>query len=115
MTDPLAWRRNARCASYQTEPGEKWPWDTDRLRGKRAVSIMANREEIAKGICSGCPVRDRCLTEGLMNDVSTDMPDGIWGGKTPEERVPMIGKRIKWISGMRRLAVPGQEGRKKRA
>ena len=58
-------------------------------------------------------MRDRCLTEGLMNDVTTDMPDGIWGGATPEERAPLIGKRIKWISGMRRLTDPGTPVRKR--
>jgi len=103
------WMNEGSCRSYVPATGSPWPWDTDHLRGKHAAEIMARREGVAKGICASCPVRDRCLTEGLMLDVATDMPDGIWGGKTPEERAPLVGKGIKWISGMRRFATAGKE------
>lgn len=36
----------------------------------------------AKQICNGCPVRQTCLDYAL----STREPNGIWGGKTEEER-----------------------------
>jgi WhiB family transcriptional regulator, redox-sensing transcriptional regulator len=35
----------------------------------------------AKRICLRCPVRPACLSFGLKT-----LPEGIWGGTTPEER-----------------------------
>lgn len=39
-------------------------------------------ENIAKSICRVCVVSDECLEYAL----ETNQSDGIWGGKTPEER-----------------------------
>lgn len=111
MGDELGWLRRAACASYTPAASEPWPWDTDMLRGRQAQEIMADRTATAKRVCAGCPVRDRCLTEGLLQDVETDTPAGIWGGNLPEERAEILGKKIKWISGMRRLADTASTGK----
>lgn len=36
--------------------------------------------EPAKAVCQGCPVRRRCLEEGLMESY------GIWGGESERSR-----------------------------
>ncbi|MCZ7524997.1 MAG: WhiB family transcriptional regulator [Acidimicrobiia bacterium] len=38
--------------------------------------------DVAKGICTGCPVRPECLEFAL----ATNQESGIWGGLTEEER-----------------------------
>ena len=38
----------------------------------------------AKRICEGCPVKDKCLTDGLEADKLGAY--GIWGGLDPDER-----------------------------
>lgn len=45
-------------------------------------SERARREEKAKAICGGCPVRAQCLDWALANLER----DGIWGGLSPWER-----------------------------
>ncbi len=42
----------------------------------------ARREQRARAICAGCPVRDRCLWWGRQHHEY-----GIWGGENEEERV----------------------------
>jgi WhiB family redox-sensing transcriptional regulator len=43
-------------------------------------------EEIAKRICSECPVREACLDYALrMRE-----PEGIWGGLTADERRKLL-------------------------
>jgi WhiB family transcriptional regulator, redox-sensing transcriptional regulator len=39
-------------------------------------------EERAKGVCSFCPVRARCLAFAIEHDE----PSGVWGGLNAEER-----------------------------
>lgn len=38
-----------------------------------------------KKICAGCPVKAECLDAALENDERA----GIWGGKTPQQRIRM--------------------------
>lgn len=106
MSARFAWLTEAACSGYVAAEREPWPWDTDQLRTRHAQAVMAKRTATAKLICAACPVRDHCLTEGLVQDVETDTPAGIWGGSSPEERAEILGKTIKWVSGMRRLADP---------
>lgn len=43
----------------------------------------ARRQTVAaKGVCRRCPVSDACLTWA----VRTGQAEGIWGGRTPDER-----------------------------
>lgn len=46
----------------------------------------AVREQQAKAICQGCPVRQVCLDHA----VATREPFGIWGGLTEQERRPLL-------------------------
>lgn len=61
------WRDQARCRAGGVPP-KVFYTDTER-------SIRR-----AKKICEGCPVVAPCLDEGMKE------PEGVWGGKTAEER-----------------------------
>ena len=45
---------------------------------------------IAKKFCSDCPVRKRCLSWALDNDI----PYGVWGGKSASNRKKMLNNYI---------------------
>lgn len=54
--------------------------------------MKAIREENAKLVCMGCPVREPCLDEALLNhDI------GVWGGTTEEERAAIQRSRTRTI------------------
>ena len=55
------------------------------------------REARAKAICAGCPVNLRCLTFRLSFEHQLD--DGIFGGKTGEERKAL---RHAWLKRQQR-------------
>lgn len=79
--------RNNKCrcrdcteAACKGQPVEWWyPSDPDSTRTK-----ISNRIVDAPGIpiCRQCPVRLNCLDHAI----STNEPDGIWGGLTPTSR-----------------------------
>jgi WhiB family transcriptional regulator, redox-sensing transcriptional regulator len=48
--------------------------------------------EVAKELCSGCPVRDDCLEFALAN-VDDDRATGVWGGCDGPERSQLRSKR----------------------
>ena len=82
----LGWQRFAACAGEDTElffePGH---YETPRTRRRR--------EETAKAICAGCPVRSPCREVGL------ETPPGLWGGLSAEDR-----QRLKRRRRLRRRA-----------
>ena len=45
---------------------------------------LTRRRSRAKRICEGCPVKDKCLADGLKADKLGAY--GIWGGLDPDER-----------------------------
>jgi hypothetical protein len=50
-------------------------------------------EAEAKALCKDCPVIDACLRAGLdplWPGKSDDVPDGVWGGYTKNERKAML-------------------------
>jgi len=47
------------------------------------------REDQAKSVCAGCPVREQCLSFAL----ATREPHGIWGGLNESERRRMLERR----------------------
>ncbi|GHB79052.1 transcriptional regulator WhiD [Streptomyces cirratus] len=47
------------------------------------------RDEAAKQVCAGCPVRAACLEHAL----TTREPFGVWGGLTEEERRALLDDR----------------------
>lgn len=68
---PTPWARDAACQSHDPEL-----WMEDKPGPATAA---------AKAVCAGCPVRAACLAHALHYDEAW----GIWGGKTPRERVSM--------------------------
>ena len=52
-------------------------------KGRAQVDIAR-----ARAVCASCPVRSRCLDFAL----ATRQADGIWGGRTAEERHEMLGR-----------------------
>ncbi len=67
------WRTEAACSSLDTNLFFPDPDTEDDVLPQIAA---------AKGICSGCPVRQSCLEFAIR----TRQLDGVWGGHTPEER-----------------------------
>lgn len=49
----------------------------------------SKRQNRAKGVCTGCPVRIECLVEALDNRVEF----GVWGGMTERERRALLRRR----------------------
>ena len=65
--------------------------DPDLFFGPHAEFVTARqeREEKAKAICAGCPVRDSCLAYAL----DTGQAFGVWGGANEDERRAMLRQR----------------------
>jgi WhiB family transcriptional regulator, redox-sensing transcriptional regulator len=68
------WQRRAACRNLDSSMF----FHPDGERGPR----RAQREERAKAICAGCPVRAECLEHSLR----VQEPYGIWGGVSETER-----------------------------
>lgn len=70
-------------------------------------TMSAADESAAKEICRECFVIDACLAEAIERD----SPFGVWGGMTPEERLPL---RRAWktrrasLDGMALAGLPGR-------
>ncbi len=67
------WRKNAACASLDTNL-----FFPDPDGGPETIPMIAS----AKAVCGECPVRQSCLEFAIR----TRQLDGVWGGHTPEER-----------------------------
>lgn len=67
-----AWRAYAACRGM----------DTDLFYPEGRGSTLRAREQIAKNICTSCPVAQQC------RDAASGLPEryGIWGGLTEAER-----------------------------
>jgi WhiB family transcriptional regulator, redox-sensing transcriptional regulator len=68
----------AACISYPTE----W-WDGCDT-GSAESDARHLGSLVAKAICKGCPIRERCLREAMAGDYW-----GVWGGTTRMERIAM--------------------------
>lgn len=66
-------------ATYAACIGKPQEWFF--YKQENSVSIQK-----AKAVCKDCPVREDCLTEGLIARINGYMVDGVWGGATLEER-----------------------------
>lgn len=87
-----SWREHAAC---QGQPVEWWyPGGPDSTRQK-----ISNRIVDAPGIpiCRSCPVRLSCLDHAI----STNEPDGIWGGLTPTSRDHYAARRSQTADRLR--------------
>jgi WhiB family redox-sensing transcriptional regulator len=56
--------------------------DTDLFFPLGSTGSALEQTERAKAVCADCPVRRHCLEWAL----ATGQNDGIWGGKTEDER-----------------------------
>lgn len=73
--DESHWRFHGDCRFYEPElfysrDGEP---AGDRIR----------REQVAKSVCQGCPVRQPCLDHALRTGVRF----GLWGGNSERDRI----------------------------
>lgn len=48
--------------------------------------VTGAEQNVAKRVCSGCPVRLECLVEALDNRIDF----GVWGGMTERERRKLL-------------------------
>lgn len=70
----MSWEANAAC---QGDIAELFFPPDGECRPEREL-----REGAAKAICSACPVRRQCLECAL----SANIRDGLWGGRSEDER-----------------------------
>ena len=75
----LGWVDDAACRDHP-DP-DLW---TGPRHGGRPSAAEDRRTAEAKQICSGCPVREKCLAAALS--VGRDRDYGIWGGLSERER-----------------------------
>lgn len=74
----MTWMEHAKCKgrtdiTFFPEPGES--------------HLMVN----AKKFCNDCPVRERCLRWAVTNQI----PYGVWGGQSANERKKLLPNNIK--------------------
>jgi WhiB family redox-sensing transcriptional regulator len=84
MTAPdWNWQRRAACRGEDVELFFGFPGESP--------SEKARRERAAKGICSDCPARNRCL------DYALSRPEryGTWGGLSEDERASERRRRMR--------------------
>ena len=68
------WMKRARCA---------------RVRGAVMFPTDAVGQAVARDVCAGCPVRERCLEYALANRID----HGTWGGCSERERRRLLKER----------------------
>lgn len=56
-------------------------FETDGRDDTDAVSTPA-RYKMAKALCNDCPIRMQCLSYAIEHNI----PHGVWGQTTPQER-----------------------------
>jgi len=74
---PPSWTTQAACLGATSGDRDPWSPDDDAPRAVREAEYA-----LARGVCAGCPVRLSCAVEALEHAI----PDGMWGGLTPEDR-----------------------------
>ena len=88
------WREHAACKGHDPKH-----WHPEKT--------TARSFDYARKICDGCPVKDRCLEEAAHMGYS----HGMWGGKTPEERIGFVPysnrRRNPWSAEIVRLLDDG--------
>lgn len=81
-TGEVTWRDEAACLA---QPGIVFFG----LEDLESAAEKRSREELAKNVCAGCPVRVQCLEYAL----ASREPYGIWGGLTEVERKAALRSR----------------------
>ncbi|MFE7461779.1 WhiB family transcriptional regulator [Streptomyces sp. NPDC057554] len=67
--------------------GEQW-WEAGACRG-HDLRVFFEKPVVAKKVCAGCQVRERCLTYAL----DTKEWYGVWGGTSGRERKRLLRRR----------------------
>ncbi len=93
VLDPSS-RQDGASASWQTRAacvGQPGHWFFPDIGGPAAVSRYGK----ARRVCAGCPVQRQCLTEAMRLEgwATVDYRAGMWGGKTPVERVELMRRK----------------------
>ena len=87
---PLDWKFENGKTRHMTQ--EEWGAYIDRVF---FVGRGGSQEE-AISICARCPVKEACLSAGLVDlPVVCRPPSGIWGGKTQRERIALTGRKFR--------------------
>lgn len=83
------------CATHP-DPDMWFSEENETIDGVRPTEedkeISIARSMIAIAICKQCPVKERCLEEGMKSE---NLDWGIWGGKMPGERLQLAGVSTK--------------------
>ncbi len=93
-------RTDAAAATWMSE-GACHDEDPDLFFPISASDASAAQVRKATSICERCGVQSRCLRYALTNSIT----DGIWGGRTEQERQSLIRARRR-----RRLKLRGGRG-----
>ncbi|MFJ5951436.1 WhiB family transcriptional regulator [Streptomyces noursei] len=73
-----------------TSEGAYWHEDAAcRTADPEELFADSTRQNRAKAVCTGCPVRTECLVEALDNRVEW----GVWGGMTERERRALLRRK----------------------
>lgn len=80
---PPSWAAQSACS--EVDPELFFASDGERAASKHGRT----RVSAAKAVCNGCTVRAECLTYAL----TTRQRDGVWGGLTETERLPLEAPR----------------------
>src|SRR5262245_59265281 len=101
LLDPVdGWKADAACLSVVWDTGQDLFYGFDGETNPQT----RERQQRAKRLCGGCPVRLECLRYSL----ETREPHGIWGGLTERERRELLAKRgVRLPKNTRRQAVGG--------
>lgn len=80
---------------------EEWQ-EAAACRGREDVDFFPTPDDDAgiaraRAVCAGCPVVDDCLAFAI----ETNQSEGIWGGMTAAERVPL---RRSWLRELKRAS-----------
>ncbi|MFI8193428.1 WhiB family transcriptional regulator [Streptomyces sp. NPDC085946] len=89
-------------------------WHEDAAcRGTDPEELFADgaRQNRAKAVCAGCPVRTECLVEALDNRIEW----GVWGGMTERERRALLRRRPNVVSWRQVLESARREQEQPRA
>ena len=79
------------CSTYIDS--DLWFPEEQESRGRptrAAHQRMVERATLAMAICSTCPVRAECLTEGMKEE---NLEHGIWGGMLAGDRIILARSR----------------------
>jgi WhiB family redox-sensing transcriptional regulator len=89
--DDDEWRADAACRTM--DPSIFYPVPVGNSSAVKAARRLVDPYAAARAVCSSCPVADECLSFALaIRD-----REGMYGGKSPDERRRILRRR--WGAG----------------